>query len=363
MTHRVHNFGAGPAALPRSVLAQAQDEMLDYAGTGMSVLELSHRSAAYESLHAAAVADLRALLGLPESYQVLFMGGGARTQFALVPMNLCPEAGRAEYLVTGHWAAGALAEAQKLCAAASVYSSESFGHDRVPSSADYAVRADSAYLHYTSNNTIYGTQFHSVPVCPQDVPLVCDMSSDLLSRPLDIERFGVIYAAAQKNLGPAGVTLVIVHDSLLTRSRAELPEMFSYARVAAKSSLLNTPPVYAIYMLGKVARHLLDAGGLTAAAARNEEKARIIYARIDASGGFYRPHAQPGSRSLMNVTFRLPDAQLEQAFLDYAAANEMVGLRGHRSVGGIRVSLYNAVELASVQALDALMAEFMRRYG
>jgi phosphoserine aminotransferase len=362
MSRHVHNFNPGPAVLPRPVLEQAQRDLLDYAGTGMSILEMSHRSSVYERMHNQTIADLRRLLGCPEEYAILFMGGGAQTQFGLVALNLLPADGLAQYLVTGNWSATALREAQKLGDARELWSSAATGYDRVPQQHDFRVDPQAAYLHYTSNNTVVGTQFAYVPDAGS-VPVVCDMSSDLLSRPLDVSRFGLLYAGAQKNLGPAGVTVVMVRQDLLERCRATLPTTLSYAQVAAKNSLLNTPPVFAVYMVGLVTQYVLEQGGLAAAAARNEAKARLLYNTLDASGGFYRGCAQPQSRSLMNATFRLPSEALEARFVEASGSAGMVGLQGHRSLGGIRVSLYNAVSLDDVRALSAFMQEFQQRWG
>ncbi len=362
MTHRVHNFSAGPAALPLPVLEQAQSELLDFRHSGMSVMEMSHRGKIYDQVHNEAIADLRTLLGASDDYAVIFMGGGARTQFALVPTNLLAKGAFAEYVVTGTWAEGALKEAKKLGDARSVYSSADSKHDHVPASGAFVVDGKAAYLHYTSNNTIFGTQFHYVPNSGA-VPLVCDMSSDILSQPVEVNRYAVIYAGAQKNMGPAGVTVALIHKDLLKRSPPDLPEMWSYAKIADKNSLLNTPPVFPIYVMGLVIKHLLKCGGLPAQAARNSEKAELLYATIDASGGFYRGHAKAESRSQMNVTFRLPSPELEADFVEAAKKQGLEGLKGHRSVGGIRASIYNAVELSSVQALVSFMKEFLQKRG
>lgn len=325
----------------------------------MSILEMSHRSALYERVHNQTIAALRTLLGCSDDYAILFMGGGAHAQFALVPMNLLSPDTCAEYLVTGVWSATALQEAKKIGAVHCLWSSADTGYDHVPGSHDVPVVPSAAYLHYTSNNTIVGTQFHDVPESGE-VPLVCDMSSDLLSRPIPIERFALIYAGAQKNLGPAGVTVVIVRRDLLPRSRPDLPATMSYAQMAAQNSLLNTPPVFAIYIVGLVAQHLLDQGGLTAMAARNTAKAALLYTAIDHSQGFYRGCAQPASRSQMNVTFRLPTPELDRRFIADSAEAGLVGLAGHRSVGGIRASLYNAVSPDAVQAFIQFMHEFQQ---
>jgi phosphoserine aminotransferase len=362
MTRRVHNFNPGPAALPLPVLEQVQADLLDFAGTGMSILEMSHRSATYERLHNQAIADLRTLLGGTEDHAVLFMGGGAQMQFALVALNLLSPGSYAEYLVTGVWSETALSEARKIGDARVLWSSATAAHTRIPVPGEFHIEAGAAYLHYTSNNTIVGTQYTYVPAV-RDVPLVCDMSSDLLSRPVDLSHYSLIYAGAQKNLGPAGVTVVLIRRDLLERCRSDLPSTMSYAQMAAHNSLLNTPPVFAIYVAGLVAQYLLAQGGLEAAAARNREKAALLYTAIDNSEGFYRGWAQPESRSCMNVTFRLPTPALEKRFLAESAQAGLVGLAGHRAVGGIRASLYNAVSLEAVRTLVEFMEEFQRRYA
>ena len=361
-THRVHNFGAGPSALPLPVLERARAELLDFRGTGMSILESSHRGPAYSEVHASATARLRALLGGAANHEILFMTGGARTQFSAVPMNLLPPGGRAGYVTTGKWSEGALAAGSQVGEVVELWSSAESTHDRVPAPGDFAVPGDLAYLHYTTNNTIYGTQL-SEPLDAGDVPLVADMSSDILSAPLDVDRFGVIYAGAQKNLGPAGVTVVVVRRGLLERSPADLPHTLSYARMAAKKSLLNTPPVFAIYMVDLVLEYLESLGGLAAVGERNAAKAASLYAAIDGSDGFYRGHARPECRSKMNVTFRLPTPELEQAFVAEAAEDGLAGLKGYRTVGGIRASIYNAATAEAVAALVGFMEEFAQRRG
>ena len=357
---RLFNFSAGPGALPLPVLEQAAAELVDFRGAGMSLLEMSHRGPVYDAVHRECVDDLKALLGAGEDYAVVFMGGGARTQFALVPTNLRPT-GSAAYINTGTWADGAISEAKKLGVADAIWSSKESGFDRVPGPTDFVVPAGAAYLHYTSNNTIYGTQYQYTPD-PGDTELVCDMSSDILSRPVDVSRFGMIYAGAQKNLGPAGVTVLLIRRDLLARSRADLPEMWSYARIAAKDSMLNTPPVYAIYLVGLVAKHVRAAGGADVMGAINQRKADALYGAIDGSA-FWTGHARVGSRSQMNVTFRTPSADLDRRFVTEATAAGLVGLKGHRSVGGLRASLYNAVPEAAAAALVDFMAEFVRRNG
>ena len=362
MSERVHNFNPGPAALPLPVLEQVQRDLLDFAGTGMSILEMSHRSTTYEELHNQAIADLRTLLGGTEDHAILFMGGGAQMQFALVALNLLAQGSYAEYLVTGVWSELALSEARKIGDARVLWSSALTAHTRVPIPGEFHLEAGAAYLHYTSNNTIVGTQYSYVPAA-REVPLVCDMSSDLLSRPVDLSHHSLIYAGAQKNLGPAGVTVVVMRRDLLERCRQDLPSPLSYAQVAAHNSLLNTPPVFAIYVAGLVAQDLLAQGGLVAVEARNRDKAALLYAAIDNSEGFYRGWAQPESRSCMNVTFRLPTPALEKRFITESTNAGLIGLAGHRTVGGIRVSLYNAVSINSVRVLVAFMEDCQRRYA
>ncbi|HVO09662.1 MAG TPA: 3-phosphoserine/phosphohydroxythreonine transaminase [Vicinamibacteria bacterium] len=360
---RVHNFGAGPAVLPLGVLERVQAEMLDHAGTGMSVMEMSHRSAAFEAIIQRAEADLRTLLGLGAEHAVLFLQGGASLQFAMVPANLRPEGASADYVLSGHWSKAALKEAEKSGRVRVAGSSEASRFDRVPAQSELDLDPEAAYLHFTSNNTIYGTQWAIDPEPPARVPLVCDASSDILSRPMDVARYGLIYAGAQKNLGPAGVALVVVRRDLLERTPGGLPALLDYRLMAEHKSLYNTPPTFGIYVVGLVLQWLLESGGLAEAARRNEAKAALLYQAIDGSGGFYRGHAQPGSRSRMNVTFRLQTEELEKAFLKQAQAAGLDGLKGHRSVGGLRASIYNACPLESVRALAAFMRDFQKRSG
>jgi phosphoserine aminotransferase len=362
-TSRVQNFGAGPAVLPVPVLERVQAELLDYAGTGMSVMEMSHRSPAFEGIVQKAEADLRTLLGLGPDHAVLFLQGGASLQFAMVPANLRAAGASADYVVSGHWSKAALKEAQKAGRARVAGSTEASAFDRVPAQGELDLDSGAAYLHFTSNNTIYGTQWSAPPAPPPGVPLVCDTSSDALSRPIDVSRHGLLYAGAQKNLGPAGVTVVIVRKDLLERTPGGLPAMLDYRLMAEKSSLYNTPPTFAIYVVGLVLEWLLGLGGLAEAGRRNEAKAALLYEAIDGSGGFYRGHARPESRSRMNVTFRLASEELEKAFLKEAQAQRLDGLKGHRSVGGLRASIYNACPIESVAALASFMGEFRRRRG
>jgi len=360
---RVHNFGAGPAALPLPVLERVQAEMLDFGGTGMSVMELSHRSSAFEGILGSAEADLRTLLGLGPDHAVLFLQGGATLQFAMVPANLRAAGASADYVLTGHWSKAAVKEAARSGRTRVAGSSEAGGFDAVPAPAELDLDQSAAYLHFTSNNTIYGTQWTHEPEPPPGVPLVCDASSDVLSRPLDMSRYGLLYAGAQKNLGPAGVTLVVVRKELLERTPADLPSLLDYRLMAEKGSLYNTPPTFGIYVIGLVLKWLIELGGLPAIAARNEEKAALLYEAIDGSGGFYRGHARPEGRSRMNVTFRLTREELEKELLAEAGKAGLSGLKGHRSVGGLRASIYNAVPTESVRALAGFLAEFQRRRG
>lgn len=359
---RVHNFGAGPATLPLPVLEQVQAELLDFAGTGMSVMETSHRSKAFGQVIEEAEADLRTLLGLSDDYAVLFLQGGASLQFSMVPANLRGGRASADYVMTGSWSMAAFKEAAKGGSARAVGSTgPSF--DRVPAQGEIDFDPKAVYVHFTSNNTIYGTQWTKEPAPPAGVPLVCDASSDALSRPLDIDRYGVWYAGAQKNLGPAGIAVVVVRRNLLERTPGGLPALMDYRLMAEKRSLYNTPPTFTVYVVGRVLKWLLELGGLAEIAKRNEAKAALLYEAIDGSGGFYRGHAQPGSRSRMNVTFRLASEEDENEFLREAGPADLSGLKGHRSVGGLRASIYNACPIESVRALVDFMADFQRRRG
>jgi phosphoserine aminotransferase len=360
----VYNFNAGPAILPRAVLERAQQELLDYQGRGMSILEMSHRSKEYEAINAEAERRIKRLLGLGDDYRVLFLQGGASLQFAMLPLNFLPRGASADYILTGAWSEKAYEEAAKIGAARVAASTREGGYRHTPPEDQIALDPQAAYVHLASNETIHGVQWHDLPQLGER-PLVADMSSDILSRPLDARRYALIYAGAQKNLGPAGATVVILQDSFLQEAPpgASLPTMLSYATHARNSSLYNTPAVFAVYMLNNVLGWIESIGGLEAVAWRNERKAEAVYGAVDASGGFYRGHAEPAHRSRMNVTFRLPAAELEQQFVAEAAAEGMVGLTGHRSVGGIRASIYNAMDLDACQALAAFMAEFLRRHG
>jgi len=358
---RVFNFSAGPAALPLEVLEQARQEMTDWRGCGMSVMELSHRSKEFIGIAEQAEADLRGLLKVPENYKILFVQGGATSQFGAVPLNLTAADGKADYVVTGSWSKKALAEAQRLCDARAAASSADSSFTEIPDPKQWQLRSDAAYLHYTPNETIGGVEFHFIPDS-NGVPLVADMSSTILSRPLDVSRFGVIYAGAQKNIGPAGLTIVIVRDDLVDRAREATPQMLAYAPMAAAGSMLNTPPTYAWYMAGLVFRWLLQQGGLEGMARINREKAALLYKAIDDSA-FYANPVREDCRSWMNVPFTLADADLDGTFLEEAKAAGLTNLKGHRSVGGMRASIYNAMPLGGVQALVDFMADFERRHG
>jgi phosphoserine aminotransferase len=360
---RVHNFNAGPATLPLPVLEQAQAELLDYNGTGMSIMEMSHRSKEFEAILQETEASLRAVMGIPENYRVLFMQGGASLQFSMLPMNWLPGTGSADYLVTGAWGQAAVQEAQKIGVVRIAASTEDANFDRLPHVSEMKLDPNAAYLHFTSNETIHGVQWPKEPAPPDGVPLVCDMSSDILSRPVDVSKYGLVYAGAQKNAGPAGVTLVIVRQDLLERTPPNMPVMLDYRQQAAKGSMHNTPPTFAIYVVGLVLRWLQNLGGLPEIARHNEVKAQTIYAAIDRSAGFYRGHARPDCRSRMNVTFRLPTEELEASFAREATAHGMIGLKGHRSVGGLRASLYNALPLESAQNLAMFMDNFRLRHA
>lgn len=361
MTKRVFNFNPGPAVLPLEVLEQAQAEMLDFKGTGMSVMEVSHRSKEFESVIQTAEADLRELMGIPANYKVMFLQGGAHLQFSMIPMNLRAAGASADYIVTGTWSKTAVKEAKKLGATRVAANTEADGFKGLPASLDLDPKA--AYLHFTSNETIHGVEFFNEPVAPAGVPLVCDSSSDFISRPIDVSKYALIYAGAQKNAGPSGVTIVIERDDMVERTPENLPVMLDYKIMATSGSLHNTPPCWSIYMVGLVLQWAKKMGGLTAIEKTNRTKANLIYSAIDNSGGFYRGHALPEARSIMNIPFRLPSEELEDAFAKEAKKNDLIGLKGHRSVGGMRASIYNAMSVEGAQALANFMAEFQKKNG
>jgi len=360
---RVHNFSAGPGVLPLAVLEQAQAELLNWRGAGMSVLEMSHRSAAFETIIGEAEADLRALYGISDDYAILFLQGGATLQFTMEALNLRGAGQSADYILTGAWSKAAIKEAEKNGAVRAAFNGEASKFTHFPTQAELDLDPNAAYLHFCSNETIHGVESTVEPVPPAGVPLTCDASSDFVSRPVEINKYGLIYAGAQKNAGPAGVTLVIIRKDLLARTPAKLPVTLDYAVQAENKSLYNTPPCFSIYIVGLVFKWLKNLGGLEAIAQHNRVKADLIYNTIDQSGGFYRGHARPESRSKMNITFRLPDEQLETQFAKEAAKEGLDGLKGHRSLGGLRASVYNALPLASVEALAQFMTEFQRKNG
>src|SRR3954470_7292283 len=360
-TTRIFNFSAGPAVLPLEVLEEAQRDLLSLPGVGMSILEISHRSKTFDEVIQGCEADMRTLANIPADYKILFLQGGASLQFSMVPMNLLPAGASADYIVTGVWGQKAVKEAKKVGAVKIAGSTESEKFTRVPKQAELTLDPGAAYVHMTSNNTIYGTEWHWLPETG-NVPLVSDMSSDIFSRPVDVAKHALIYAGAQKNLAPAGVTLAIMRDDMLERSQASLHTMLNYKTHAENESLYNTPPVFAIYVMRLVMTWLLKNGGLEAVEASNARKADKLYGEIDRTG-YYKGHAAKDSRSRMNITFRLPSEELEKKFAKESTAAGLDGLKGHRSVGGMRASIYNAFPEAGVDALVAFMREFERRNG
>jgi phosphoserine aminotransferase len=359
--HRIYNFAAGPAVLPVPVLEEIQRDLVALPGVGMSILEISHRSKTFESILAQAEADIRGLAGIPSSYKVLFLQGGASLQFSMVPMNLLTPGSTADYIDSGSWADKAIKEAKKVGAVNVAATTKADNCSRVPRQDELTLTPGAAYVHMTSNNTIEGTEYKTLPSVGE-TPLVSDTSSDMFSRPIDVARHALIYSGAQKNMGPAGVTVVIVREDLLQRSQKALPTMLNYAVHAENGSLYNTPPAFAVYALGLVMKWLIARGGLSAIAAVNERKAGKLYAEIDRTG-FFRGTAQRDCRSLMNVTFRLASEELENAFVKESTAAGLDGLKGHRSVGGMRASIYNAFPEDGVDALVGFMKEFERKHG
>ena len=358
---RVYNFSSGPATLPEPVLRQAADEMLDWHGSGMSVMEMSHRGKEFTAIAAQAERDLRDLLAVPASHRILFMQGGAIAENAIVPLNLLRGRRSADYIDTGHWSQRSIQEARRYGEVNVAASGADSGYTAIPARAQWRLDPQAAYVHICSNETIDGVQYPGTPEVG-DVPLVADMSSDILSRPLDVSKYGLIYGGAQKNIGPSGLTLVIVREDLLGQAHPLCPSAFDYKTVADNGSMYNTPPTYAIYIAGLVFQWLKAQGGLAEMARRNAVKAALLYDCIDASG-LYRCPVDRACRSLMNVPFRLRDESLDAAFLEGAQARGLVQLKGHRSVGGMRASIYNAMPLAGVQALVDYLREFEARHG
>jgi phosphoserine aminotransferase len=357
---RVFNFAPGPAVLPLPVLEQVREELTDWRGSGMSVMEISHRSKAFLAVASEAEADLRGLLAVPAHYKVLFLQGGAAGQFAAVPLNLASADAGVDYVNTGSWSKKAIGEARRYCRVNVAADASASNYTTVPPRDEWRLTAGAAYLHYTPNETIAGVEF---PFIPQvDAPLVADMSSTILSRPLEVGRFGVIYAGAQKNIGPAGLVVVIVREDLLGRARPETPLVWNYAGMAAEGSMANTPPTFAWYVAGLVFKWIQREGGLNVMAERNRAKAQLLYQTIDESG-FYRNPVDKACRSWMNVPFVLANPELDKTFLSEAQTAGLTNLAGHRSVGGMRASIYNAMPLEGVQALTQFMREFARRHG
>lgn len=359
MVKRNVNFNPGPAALPLEVLQAVQGELLDYQGSGISILESSHRGKEFEAVNDQAITLVREVLGLSDDYHVLFLGGGASTQFALIPMNFVAQGKRAAYVDTGEFASKAMKEAGNVCDVHVAFSSKEQKYVRMPNMSDIDCPADAAYLHICTNNTIEGTQFHEFPNAGS-VPLVADMSSDIASRELDYRRFSLFYAGAQKNLGPSGVTLVVVRDDFLATARKDIPTILNYRTHADNKSLYNTPPVFAIYIMKLVLEWVKKNGGLTGVGQINRAKKDLLYGAIDAASGFYRGAADTDSRSWMNVTMRLPNEDLEARFIADAKKEGLIGLKGHRSVGGIRFSIYNAVSLEDIQKTVDFMERFRK---
>jgi len=360
-TKRIYNFAAGPAVLPVPVLEEAQRDLVALPGVGMSVMEISHRSKTFEAIIQGAEADMRTIGGIPDNYKVLFLQGGASLRFSMVPMNLLTPGATADYIVTGDWAKKAMKEAKRVGATNVAASTEDGNFKRIPKQSELKLTSGAAYVHMTSNNTIHGTEWHDQPNVGA-APLVCDASSDIFSRPIDVKSYGLIYAGAQKNLGPSGVTVVIVRDDLLARSADTLPTMLNYKTQADNGSMYNTPPAFGIYILRLVMKWLIAQGGLKAIQAVNERKAKILYDELDRTA-FWQPHADKDSRSLMNVTFKLATEELDARFAKEATAAGLDGLKGHRSVGGMRASIYNAFPEDGVKALVEFMKEFERKNG
>lgn len=362
MSDRIWNFNPGPATLPLSVLEKAREEMVNYQGTGMAVMELSHRSKEYDAIQTGTKSLLIELFQIPDNYKVLFLQGGASLQFAMVPMNLLPQGKTVDYIITGSWSKKALKEAKMIGAVNIAGSSEDTNFNRIPKQQELKLNPDADYCHITSNNTIAGTQYQTFPETG-GVPLVADMSSDILSKKIDFKKFGLIYAGAQKNLGPSGITVVIIRDDLLEKCRQDIPIILQYKTHADADSFYNTPPTYSIYLVKLVLEWVKSLGGLAAIEKRNQEKADILYGIIDSNPDFYKGAVEKESRSFMNVTFRLPSEDLEVKMISEAKAAGFGGLKGHRSVGGIRVSMYNAMEPQGIRELTEFMKDFAQKNG
>ncbi|MCB5230267.1 MAG: 3-phosphoserine/phosphohydroxythreonine transaminase [Candidatus Cloacimonas sp.] len=359
MENRVFNFSAGPATLPEEVLLEVQKDLLNYKGMGLSVMEMSHRSKEYVAIFDDAVARVKKIMGLGDDYEVLFLSGGATTQFLMTALNFCPEDKVANYILSGNWAMQAYKEAKKIGKKTHVAATtEENNYSNVPK--EFKLSENPAFLHITTNNTLFGTQIQDLPEIPKDVPLFADMSSDIMCKPMDFSKFSLIYAGAQKNIGPAGVTLVVIKKDILDRLQPNLPTMMSYETHIKKESMHNTPPTFPIYIVGLVMKWIEEKGGLAAIEKMNIEKANYIYDAIDNSNGYYKGTANKEDRSLMNITYRLPNEDLEAKFISEAKAKKLVTLKGHRSVGGIRASIYNAMPMAGAKALADFMKEFQK---
>jgi phosphoserine aminotransferase len=362
MTERIYNFSAGPAVLPLEVLEKAQSEMTSLNGIGMSVMEVSHRSKHFEPILAGAESGIRELLNVPENYKILFLQGGASLQFSMIPLNFLGADETADYVVTGTWGKKAIKEAKRCGNARTIFSTADTGFKSVPTQEELTFSENARYVHYTSNETIEGVEF-KYDLDGKGVSVVCDASSNILSKPIDVEKHALIYAGAQKNIGPSGVTLVIIRDDLIAQVPENQHSMLDYRLLAENDSMLNTPNTWGIYIINLVCEHIKGHGGLGAMEKKNEEKAKILYDAIDGSDGFYSGHAEKSARSLMNVTFRLPTEELEKQFTTEATAQNLDGLKGHRSVGGIRASIYNAFPKAGVEALVEFMKDFAQKNG
>ena len=362
MEKRIYNFSAGPAVLPEEVLKEAQENLFTLPGVGMSILEISHRSKTFDKIIGDARDDLRTLLDISQDYEILFLQGGASLQFSMVPLNIMPPVNKADYIVTGSWSKKAVKEAKRVGEVNIAATAEDTKFNRIPKQAELKLTADAAYVHFTSNNTIYGTEWQTEPVVGS-VPLVCDASSDILHKKIDINKYALVYAGAQKNMGPAGVTLVIIRKDMLERSSDTLHTMLNYKTHVENGSMYNTPTTFGIYIINLVAKWLKKNGGLDAMYKLNKEKAEILYKCIDDSDGYYKGHAEKDSRSLMNVTFNLQSAELEQKLIAEATAAGFSGLKGHRSVGGLRASIYNAFPKKGVEDLVDFMKTFQTNNG
>ena len=362
MTRKIYNFSAGPAVLPTEVLEKAQNELLSLDGIGMSVMEISHRSKHFEAILSSAVSGIRELLSVPDNYKILFLQGGASLQFSMIPLNFLGKQEAADYVVTGTWGKKAVKEAKRCGTVNTIFSTADTNFKSVPTQDELSFSQNANYVHYTSNETIEGVEF-KYDLDGRGIPVVCDASSNILSKPLDVEKHALIYAGAQKNIGPSGVTLVIIRDDLIKRVPENQHSMLDYRAIAENNSMLNTPNTWGIYIINLVCEHLRGHGGLAQMEKKNKEKAQLLYGAIDASDGFYQGHAEKEARSLMNVTFRLPSEELEKQFVDEATAQNLDGLKGHRSVGGIRASIYNAFPKEGVEALVDFMKDFAQKNG